>query len=126
MGSAGDLEIVGLYFATPSGSLDTTPVKAIADKMGTNLPNATLWGLDLSKLPDRKLAVVGHGHAKEEWKPFSAEAISVSDDTLKHTSRIISELKYLEVTDFDDHLADVKQNWLNSDLFKGDEILGIV
>merc|ERR1719440_1141791 len=49
----GDLEIVGLYVANPSGSLDVSPVKGIADKMAQTLPQATVWALDLSKLPDK-------------------------------------------------------------------------
>lgn len=117
-----DLQIVGLYFAHPSGSLDVSPVKAIADTIASNLPAATLWALDLSKLPERKLAIVGHSPAKEDWKPFSADAVNVGEKAMEHTARVVSELKYLDVVDFDDHLADINQSWLNTDLFKGDAL----
>merc|ERR1712098_274951 len=76
----GDVEIVGFYFASPSGSLDISPVKAIADKIASNVSSASLWALDLGKLPEKKLAMVGHAHSKDDWKAISGDAVTVGDE----------------------------------------------
>eukprot|EP00439_Symbiodinium_sp_Y106_P004719 s6579_g1.t1 len=62
--AAGDLEIVGLYHATPSGSTEMTPVKAIADKLAQNFASASVWTLDASKLPEKQFAFKGLGRSK--------------------------------------------------------------
>merc|ERR1719265_107556 len=87
-----DLEIIGLYHATPSGSLDISPVKAIADKLASNFSMASVWTLDLQKLavPERKFAMAGMLHSKDEWKAINADAVSIGDEALKHTGRMIS------------------------------------
>mmetsp|Transcript_16224 Transcript_16224/g.48957 ORF Transcript_16224/g.48957 Transcript_16224/m.48957 type:complete len:209 (-) Transcript_16224:100-726(-) len=118
----GGLEIVGLYHASASGSLDMTPVKAIAEKLVSNFSSASVWALDAAKLPERQFALRGSNHSKEEWKTIPTDAVSLGDEALKHTSRVISEMKYLEVIDFDDHLTDVSLSWLNEGLFKGDPL----
>merc|ERR1719437_215966 len=34
--TVGNLEIVGIYYASPSGSVDITPIKAIGEKIASN------------------------------------------------------------------------------------------
>jgi len=123
--TVGNLEIVGMYYASPSGSLDITPVKAIADKIASNFAMASVWALDAAKLPERQFALKGSCHSKDDWKQLSADAAILSDEALKQTARAVSEMKYLEIIDFDDHLADVSLNWLNPNIFKGDPLAGL-
>uniref|UniRef100_A0A7S2QED8 MPN domain-containing protein n=1 Tax=Zooxanthella nutricula TaxID=1333877 RepID=A0A7S2QED8_9DINO len=118
----GDLEIVGLYHAAASGVPDMSRVKPIADKIAANFPAACVWAVDAAKLGERQFALRGMCHSKEEWKPISADAVSLGDEALQHTSRAISELKHLEIVDFDDHLGDASLSWLNASLFKGDAL----
>merc|ERR1719263_2769861 len=61
------LEILGLYFAHPDGNSDANypPVKAVAEKILSNCPQATVWSMDLSKLPDNKFAMGGYCHPRE-------------------------------------------------------------
>eukprot|EP00929_Paragymnodinium_shiwhaense_P115481 TRINITY_DN84407_c0_g1_i1.p2 TRINITY_DN84407_c0_g1~~TRINITY_DN84407_c0_g1_i1.p2 ORF type:complete len:194 (+),score=37.76 TRINITY_DN84407_c0_g1_i1:104-685(+) len=116
-------EIVGIYYATPSGNTELTPVKAIADKVASNYAGgASAWGLDAAKVGQDQFAFVGMRHAKDQWSACGADAGAVSQEGLKHTKRLISEMKYLDVVDFDDHLNNPSLNWLNPDLFKGDAI----
>mmetsp|Transcript_41291 Transcript_41291/g.131309 ORF Transcript_41291/g.131309 Transcript_41291/m.131309 type:complete len:208 (-) Transcript_41291:127-750(-) len=118
----GGLEVVGLYHASASGSLDMAPVKAIADKLASNFALASVWALDAAKLPEQQLALRGSCHNKEEWKPIGSEAVSLGDEAMQHTARLVSEMRYLEIVDFDDHLTDVSLSWLNENLFKGDPL----
>mmetsp|Transcript_20858 Transcript_20858/g.45958 ORF Transcript_20858/g.45958 Transcript_20858/m.45958 type:complete len:206 (+) Transcript_20858:75-692(+) len=120
--SGNGLEIIGIYHGSVSGSTELSPVKGIADKVASNFGSATCWALDLAKMSQRQFALHGMYHSKDEWKQISSEAVSVSDEALKQTGRAISEMKYLEIVDFDDHLTDAALNWLNTDLFKGDPI----
>uniref|UniRef100_A0A7S1A9U7 MPN domain-containing protein n=1 Tax=Noctiluca scintillans TaxID=2966 RepID=A0A7S1A9U7_NOCSC len=121
-GSTG-LEIVGLYYASSHGpSVEITPIKGIAEKLVSNFSAASIWTLDPAKLPEGRFALQGKAYPKDEWKPISSDSITLSEEALKHTGRIISELKYLEIEDFDDHLADAKKNWLNPRLFEGDPL----
>merc|ERR1712059_88481 len=83
--STGDLEIVGLYHATRSGSFDITPVKAIADKIASNFPYASVWVVDAAKLPEKQFALRGCSYIKEDWKVISADSISLSAEALKET-----------------------------------------
>merc|ERR1719401_2368954 len=100
--TVGNLEIVGMYYASPSGSLDITPVKAIADKIASNFAIASIWALDAAKLPERQFALKGTCQSKEEWKGLGSDAVTLSDEALKETARVVSEMKYLEIVDFDD------------------------
>eukprot|EP00403_Amphidinium_massartii_P033668 CAMPEP_0178439170 /NCGR_PEP_ID=MMETSP0689_2-20121128/36009_1 /TAXON_ID=160604 /ORGANISM="Amphidinium massartii, Strain CS-259" /LENGTH=215 /DNA_ID=CAMNT_0020061673 /DNA_START=44 /DNA_END=688 /DNA_ORIENTATION=- len=122
---AGGLEIVGLYYASASGALEMGPVKAVADKVVSNCPAASVWTVDSSKLAERKPALCGYFHAKDEWKltGFDAATLAGGEEAVKHASRLISELKYMELVDVDDHLSNATLNWLNPSLFKGDAIL---
>jgi len=120
--TVGGLEIVGMYHATISGSLDITPVKAIADKIASNFPAASVWALDTTKLPGKQFALHGMSQVKEEWKPISCDSVNLSEEALKQTTRVIAEMKYLELVDFDDHLTDASLNWLNTNLFKDDPL----
>merc|ERR1712241_105342 len=101
--AGGGLEIVGLYHANASGSAEIASVKAIADKLASNFASASVWALDAAKLPERQFALRGSCHSKEEWKPIAAENVRLGDEALKHAARVISEMKYLEIVDFDDH-----------------------
>jgi len=123
--AVGGLEIVGMYHATASGSFDMTPVKPIADKLASNFSPASVWTVDAAKLPERQFALRGMCHSKDEWKPIGSDAVNLSDEALKHTARVISEMKYLEIVDFDDHLNDASLSWLNQNLFKGDPLAEI-
>mmetsp|Transcript_26503 Transcript_26503/g.69129 ORF Transcript_26503/g.69129 Transcript_26503/m.69129 type:complete len:211 (+) Transcript_26503:45-677(+) len=120
--SVGDLEIVGLYHASASGLLDVAPVKAIADKIASNFAMATVWAVDAAKMSNRNCALSGSCLKDSEWKPVGADSVKLTEEAMKHTVRIIEEMKYLTIADFDDHLADASQNWLNTDLFKGDPL----
>lgn len=120
--TVGGLEIVGMYHASTLGSLDIAPVKAIADKIASNFPGACVWAFDPSKLADRQFALSGMVNVKEEWKPIAADCVSLSEEAVKRTSVLISELKYLEIVDFDDHLTDGSLSWMNEKLFKGDAL----
>merc|ERR1712137_398492 len=117
-------EIIGLYHASAqaSGLGDITPVKPIVDKIASNFSSASVWSFDGSKLADSQFAFKGQYHAKDEWKSIINENVSLSDEALKHASRVISEMKYLEIVDFDDHLTDASLSWLNQDLFKKDPL----
>eukprot|EP00933_Yihiella_yeosuensis_P051026 TRINITY_DN48856_c0_g1_i1.p1 TRINITY_DN48856_c0_g1~~TRINITY_DN48856_c0_g1_i1.p1 ORF type:complete len:212 (-),score=59.85 TRINITY_DN48856_c0_g1_i1:61-696(-) len=117
-----NLEIVGLYHATASGNVEMTSVKAIADKIASNSSSASVWTLDASKMAEKQFAFRGLAHIKDEWKAISGDAVSLSDEALTATSRLISDMKHLDVIDFDDHLSDSTQSWLNEKLFKGDKI----
>ena len=64
----------------------------------------------------------GMGRSRDEWKGIANEAVSLSDNAMQLTASLISDMKYLEVVDFDDHLGDASENWLNPDLFKGHAI----
>ncbi|CAE8586860.1 unnamed protein product, partial [Polarella glacialis] len=121
----GGLEIVGLYHATASGNLEMTSVKAIAEKIASNFASASVWTLDASKLPERKFAMVGMSHTKDEWKAIGADAVSLSSEAMEHSARLISEMKYLDLVDFDDHLADGSLSWLNETIFKGDPLAAL-
>mmetsp|Transcript_22730 Transcript_22730/g.51902 ORF Transcript_22730/g.51902 Transcript_22730/m.51902 type:complete len:213 (-) Transcript_22730:103-741(-) len=123
----GDLEIVGLYFASGQGSLEINPFKPIADKIASNCPAASAWAVDAAKLPEKKFALSGYFHSKDDWKAVGSDGVTLGsgDEALKEVARAISEMKYLEVVDFDDHLTDATLNWLNPSLFKGDKISGL-
>eukprot|EP00490_Sorites_sp_Unknown_P018397 CAMPEP_0114643288 /NCGR_PEP_ID=MMETSP0191-20121206/3299_1 /TAXON_ID=126664 /ORGANISM="Sorites sp." /LENGTH=195 /DNA_ID=CAMNT_0001855563 /DNA_START=29 /DNA_END=616 /DNA_ORIENTATION=+ len=112
-------EIVGIYHATPSGSTEMTPVKAIADKIAANFASASVWSLDAGKLPEKQFAFKGMGRVKDEWKAIGSELVSLGSEVPSETSRLISEMRFLEVVDFDDHLADGNKSWLNETLFEG-------
>merc|ERR1711957_362367 len=99
-----------------------SPVKGIADKVASNFNAASVWAVDAAKLPQKQLALHGMSHARDEWKPVKAEDVSISDEVFKHTANMISDLKYLGVVDFDDHLNDASLNWLNPTLFKGNPL----
>jgi len=103
-------------------SMDIKPVKAIADKIAKNYQHAAVWTIDAAKLLELQLAMRGMCFAREEWKSAPADAVSLGEDTLKQTSQVISETKYLEIVDFDDHLIDAPLCWLNHELFKGDPL----
>mmetsp|Transcript_134554 Transcript_134554/g.287896 ORF Transcript_134554/g.287896 Transcript_134554/m.287896 type:complete len:211 (+) Transcript_134554:111-743(+) len=120
-----NLEIVGVYYASPSGAVDITPIKAIGEKIASNFSSASMWALDAAKLVEKQFALKGWVHSKDDWKAISADASSLSDEALKHTSRLVSEMKYIEVVDFDDHLAGKSLNWLNTNLFKGDPLAAL-
>ncbi|CAE7941847.1 EMB2731, partial [Symbiodinium sp. KB8] len=120
--AAGDLEIVGLYHATPSGSTEMTPVKAIADKLAQNFASASVWTLDASKLPEKQFAFKGLGRSKDEWRAISGDSVSLGSEVLVETTRLIGEMRFLEVVDFDDHLIDGNKSWLNEKLFEGDKL----
>eukprot|EP00434_Breviolum_minutum_P011085 symbB.v1.2.009780.t1/scaffold574.1/size185248/5 len=116
------MEIVGIYHATPSGSTEMTPVKAIADKIAANFASASVWTLDASKLPEKQFAFKGMGRVKDEWKAIGSDLVNLNSEVLSETSRLISEMRFLDVVDFDDHLADGNQSWLNETLFAGDKL----
>eukprot|EP00931_Biecheleriopsis_adriatica_P105652 TRINITY_DN80204_c0_g1_i1.p1 TRINITY_DN80204_c0_g1~~TRINITY_DN80204_c0_g1_i1.p1 ORF type:complete len:233 (+),score=62.72 TRINITY_DN80204_c0_g1_i1:67-699(+) len=120
--AAGGLEIIGLYHATPSGSTEMTPVKAIAEKIGSNFASASVWTLDAGKLSEKQFAFKGLGHVKDEWKAIGSDAVSLSSEAMDGVARLISEMKYLDLVDFDDHLVDGSLSWLNEQLFKGDKL----
>eukprot|EP00930_Biecheleria_cincta_P092095 TRINITY_DN81900_c0_g1_i1.p1 TRINITY_DN81900_c0_g1~~TRINITY_DN81900_c0_g1_i1.p1 ORF type:complete len:227 (-),score=46.13 TRINITY_DN81900_c0_g1_i1:76-699(-) len=120
--AVGGLEIIGLYHAAPSGSTEMTPVKAIAEKVASNFSSASVWTLDASKLPDNKFAFQGLGYVKDEWKAIGGDAVALSNEALGETSKLITEMKFLELVDFDDHLADSTQSWVNEKLFKGEPL----
>lgn len=127
----GGLEIVGIYHATSSGNTDITPVKAIADKVASTFSGASVWAFDSNRLaggkegaPGSQFCLTGLYHSKDEWKGVGAEAACLSDDAaLKQTATLLSEMKYLDIVDFDDHLASPTMNWLNPTLFQGDAIM---
>jgi len=116
--AVGGLEIIGLYHATPLGNTEMTPVKAIAEKLASNFSNASVWTLDAGKLDDRHFAFKGLGHKDNDWKAIGNDAVSISSEALEQTVKLISEMKHLELVDFDDHLADGSQSWLNETLFE--------
>ncbi|CAJ1396656.1 unnamed protein product [Effrenium voratum] len=120
--AVGGMEIVGLYHATGSGSTEMTPVKAIAEKVAANFAAASVWTLDASKLAEKQFALKGMGRVKDEWKAIGSDAVNLSSEALAETSRLIGEMRFLEVVDFDDHLADGRKSWLNESLFKGEKI----
>eukprot|EP00927_Polykrikos_kofoidii_P079480 TRINITY_DN76266_c0_g1_i1.p2 TRINITY_DN76266_c0_g1~~TRINITY_DN76266_c0_g1_i1.p2 ORF type:complete len:232 (+),score=34.23 TRINITY_DN76266_c0_g1_i1:82-696(+) len=115
-------EIVGLYHATTNGSTDIGSVRAIADKVASNCAGLTVWALDPVKLAARQFCLTGMYQSKDEWKSLGADAASVTAEVVTHTSRIISEMKYMDVIDFDDHLVNPASNWLNPTLFEGDPL----
>lgn len=118
----GGMEIVGIYHATPSGSTEMTPVKAIADKIAANFASASVWSLDAAKLPEKQFAFKGMGRVKDEWKAIGGDLVSLNSEVFSETFRLISEMKFLDVVDFDDHLADGSKSWLNETLFAGDPL----
>merc|ERR1712194_183881 len=118
-------EIVGLYYASALGSSDMAPVKAIGDKIASNFPGASVWIYDGAKLAESQIALKGQYHAKDEWRSITSTAVSLSAEALKQTSRVISEMKYLEIVDFDDHLTDASLSWLNENIFKGDPLADV-
>ncbi|CAK0804951.1 unnamed protein product, partial [Prorocentrum cordatum] len=96
---------------------------AIADKIASNFAMATVWAVDAAKMSNRNCALSGSCLKDDsEWKPVGADSVKLTEEAMKHTVRIIEEMKYLTIADFDDHLADASQNWLNTDLFKGDPL----
>merc|ERR1712196_638255 len=113
------LEIVGFYSVHATGTLEmSASTKAIADKILANCPSATVWGIDLAKLHEKKCALVGNNRGKDDWKSFGPDAVFVAQPVLSNTARVVSEMKYIDLVDFDDHLADVQLDWLNADLFR--------
>mmetsp|Transcript_91291 Transcript_91291/g.144261 ORF Transcript_91291/g.144261 Transcript_91291/m.144261 type:complete len:209 (+) Transcript_91291:81-707(+) len=118
------LEILGFYHASPDGGIDKSPVQPIADKLAANCSNASLWALELQRLAEKKCAMVGmHYSSKEgdkDWRAVSPEAIRVGAEVFEQTERVIAEMKYLDIVDFDEHLTDAKLDWLNSNLFQSD------
>merc|ERR1712232_363954 len=112
----GGIEIVGMYHATASGAVDYKPVQAIADTIAENFAGATVWCIDAAKMAERQFALRGwlnvkELNGKEDWKGISGDSVSLSDEAKKHTSRVISEMKCLELIDFDDHLGDASLSW---------------
>jgi len=118
--SVGDLEIIGVYHASASGSLDVAPVKAIADKIASNFAMATVWAIDAAKMSKSHCALTGYCLKDSEWKLVSADSVKLAEEAMKQSVRLVEEMKYLTIADFDDHLSDASQSWLNTDLFKGD------
>jgi len=114
------LEIVGLYHASSSGSLEVAPVKAIADKIASNFAMASVWAIDAAKMSDRHCALQGLCWKDSEWKAITPDSVRLSEEAMKETVRVVAEMKYLSIADFDDHFADATSDWLNTDLFKGD------
>mmetsp|Transcript_17993 Transcript_17993/g.49986 ORF Transcript_17993/g.49986 Transcript_17993/m.49986 type:complete len:213 (-) Transcript_17993:121-759(-) len=121
--SVGDLEIVGIYHAEPHGIGDMAAVKPIADKLAANFSSCSVWTVDAAKLPQKQFALRGMCHNKEgEWKQVASDAQVCGDEVLPATSRMISDMKYLEIVDFDDHLTDASLSWLNQNLFHKDPV----
>merc|ERR1712118_191892 len=116
------LEIVGIYQATVANSAEMSSVKPIAEKVAANYPGASAWFIDSTKLAKKQVAMTGFANVSGEWKGISADAVGVTDEIVKHTTRLISDMKYLELVDFDDHLNDASASFLNTDLFKGDAL----
>jgi len=123
------MEIVGYYVSHPcpkelsAAAMElSAPTKSIADKLAQNFPGATVWVLDASKIAESKVALVGHSQTKDDWRPFAPNTVNVSDETLKQTAKLISDMKYIDIVDFDDHFGDISENFLNPDLLKGHPI----
>ena len=53
-----ELEIVGLYHATASGSSEMTTVKPVAEKLAQHCPQASVWSLDASGLERRSCEII--------------------------------------------------------------------
>eukprot|EP00928_Gymnodinium_smaydae_P070207 TRINITY_DN54106_c0_g1_i1.p1 TRINITY_DN54106_c0_g1~~TRINITY_DN54106_c0_g1_i1.p1 ORF type:complete len:214 (+),score=48.88 TRINITY_DN54106_c0_g1_i1:83-724(+) len=121
--AGGELQIVGIYHAASHSAVELAPTaKPIGDKIAAQFSGASIWAFDASRLAQQQPALKGFSSAKDEWKPLPADAAGVSGDVLKHTARLITEMKYLELVDFDDHLADPAADWLNAALFQGDAL----
>merc|ERR1712194_1003773 len=84
-----------------------------AERIASNFGGASVWTVDTAKLAENAFAFRGMCHVKDEWKAVSADAVSLSAEALEETGKVIASLKYLEILDFDDHLADPSANWLN-------------
>merc|ERR1719313_1582963 len=87
------LEIIGIYHATTSGHGDMNPVRSIADKVAQQFAGAVAWTFDVSRFSNSQAAFVGMQHVKDEWKSVGVEGAVVSEETLKQTARLISDMK---------------------------------
>jgi len=113
------LEILGFYSATVSGNPDLGQnIRALGEKIYSNYGAACIWAFN-SKAQENRFALQGMYYAKEEWKMIQ-DPVAIKEVALKTTSMLIREMRHLDVVDFDDHLMNVKLNWLNSDLFRGE------
>mmetsp|Transcript_24033 Transcript_24033/g.66838 ORF Transcript_24033/g.66838 Transcript_24033/m.66838 type:complete len:197 (+) Transcript_24033:116-706(+) len=115
--TVGDLEIVGIYHATAHGGTEITPVKNVADKVASNFIGASVWTLDALKLSMRQeFPFIGMYHSKDEWKLINTNSVTLNKEALKQTAGLITDMRHLDVVDFDDHLASPAANWLNPNL----------
>eukprot|EP00397_Hematodinium_sp_SG-2012_P049850 GEMP01057669.1.p1 GENE.GEMP01057669.1~~GEMP01057669.1.p1 ORF type:complete len:212 (+),score=35.31 GEMP01057669.1:67-702(+) len=118
-----ELEICGLYYANASGSLADLPinVKNIAEKIGSNVPQSTLWVLDMLRLNDSETHVLqGTFASKEEIKSSSIAPDIVYVSLKAHNMAIqgVANMEHMKLVDFEDHL-NLSVDWRNINLCKG-------
>lgn len=125
--SQNGMEICGLYYANASGSLADLPinVKNIAEKVGSTVPQATLWVVDMMRLndADAHLTVLrGTFAAKDEMKSSSIESNTVNVSAAAHemTLKGIADMDHIRLVDFEDHI-NTSVDWRNEKLCSSSE-----
>jgi len=119
-----DLEICGIYYANASGSLAQLPanVKNIAEKVGSNVAQATLWVIDMLKMYDSDAPhhILRGTFASKDDVKSSIESVSVSMEAHDMTLKGIAAMDHIKLSDFDDHL-NAGADWRNERLCQGSE-----
>ncbi|KAI9360377.1 hypothetical protein DFJ73DRAFT_757311 [Zopfochytrium polystomum] len=111
-----DLKIVGLYFANELGG--DSSISPIAAKAAAKIDDllgggAVLLTIDNQKLGKVDLAVTAHSHASAGWKKMDQNTITSEGSDLKGTLlKLVNNRVYNDIYDFDNHLDDIRLNWL--------------
>ncbi|XP_071958759.1 ER membrane protein complex subunit 8-like [Antedon mediterranea] len=93
----------------------------IADKVHTNCNGACLFMMDNSRLSmDCEEPVFDlYTAVNNEWKKKARDSVELEGDScLAVTSSLLRSKAYLSLQDFDCHLDDITQDWLNPEVNK--------
>ncbi|RUP21998.1 hypothetical protein BC936DRAFT_139131 [Jimgerdemannia flammicorona] len=131
-----NLQIIGYYHANEAltdHTLTSTATR-IADKLRQNsTPHAVAWVIDNEKLEQEQneSAIVSYIHKENQWRVVreaftGGETSTVSltftnEDTYAKVRGLLSQRLYNNLVDFDNHLDQVKGDWLrNGKVLTGD------
>ncbi|XP_033122875.1 ER membrane protein complex subunit 8-like [Anneissia japonica] len=92
----------------------------IADKLNANCHGACLFMMDNSRLSmDCEEQVFElYTHVNNEWKKKQSSVELEGDSCLAITSGLLTSKAYLSLQDYDCHLDDITQSWLNPEVNK--------
>ncbi|KAI8807375.1 hypothetical protein BJ742DRAFT_773113 [Cladochytrium replicatum] len=111
-----DCSIVGYYFAHEL--LTDTSITPFTAKVASKIDDALggdslLLVINNKELSSDKVAVLPYSLESGSWKVQPSSSLDVSDIAVKKVGELVKHKAYEKLVDFDNHLDDIKCNWLN-------------